>query len=191
MVSDKASLPAVVLLLLAGLAGAADTRKGLALADVVAASKPADWRQLDPENTLYIELASGRVVIELAPDFAPQHVANVKVLAREHYYDGLAVVRCQDNYVVQLADPDTEKPNVKRKIQRAKATLPPEFERTLDPKLPFTRLRDGDSYAPQVGFSGGFPMARDAKTGKMWLASGFWVNGGGGAVAGGEGRGAA
>ncbi len=183
MVSDKASLPAVVLLLLAGLAGAADTRKGLALADVVAASKPADWRQLDPENTLYIELASGRVVIELAPDFAPQHVANVKVLAREHYYDGLAVVRCQDNYVVQLADPDTEKPNVKRKIQRAKATLPPEFERTLDPKLPFTRLRDGDSYAPQVGFSGGFPMARDAKTGKMWLVHCYGMMGAGRDVA--------
>ena len=54
-------------------------------------------------------------------------VANVKALAREHYYDGLAIVRVQDNYVVQLADPDAEKPELARKIQRAQRTLPAEF----------------------------------------------------------------
>jgi len=43
----------------------------------------ADWHALDPENTLYLGLASGRVVIELAPSFAPLHVVNVKALARE------------------------------------------------------------------------------------------------------------
>jgi peptidylprolyl isomerase len=47
------------------------------MADVLAASKPDDWRALDPENTLYMDLSAGRVVIELAPTFAPQHVANV------------------------------------------------------------------------------------------------------------------
>ena len=51
--------------------------KGPTMADVLAASKPGDWRGLDPENTLYVEFASGRVVIELAPNFAPRHVANV------------------------------------------------------------------------------------------------------------------
>src|SRR6266511_1834673 len=81
-------------------------RKAPTMAGVLTASKPGDWRALDPENTLYMELASGRVVIELAPLFAPRHVANVKALAREHYYDGLAVVRVQDNYVAQWADPD-------------------------------------------------------------------------------------
>ena len=44
---------------------------GKTMADVLAASKPSDWRTLDPENTLYMELAGGRVVIELAPEFAP------------------------------------------------------------------------------------------------------------------------
>src|SRR5436309_14557039 len=70
---------------------AADTPKlePVTVASVLAKSKPADWRALDPEQTLYVELASGRVVIELAPSFAPQHVANVKVRVREHYYDGL------------------------------------------------------------------------------------------------------
>ena len=58
--------------------------KGPILIDVLTASKPTDWRPLDPENTLYLEFAGGRVVIELAPAFAPNHVANVKALAREH-----------------------------------------------------------------------------------------------------------
>jgi len=57
-------------------------RKGPTMAGILAASKPGDWRALDPENTLYVEFASGRVVIELAPDFAPRHVGNLKALAR-------------------------------------------------------------------------------------------------------------
>ena len=153
--------------------------KAPTMAGVLAASKPGDWRVLDPENTLYVEFASGRVVIELAPTFAPQHVANVKALAREHYYDGLAVVRVQDNYVVQWADPEAEKPALARKIQHAKKTLPGEFERPLDPKLPFTRLTDGDVYAREVGFSGGFPVARDPRTGRMWLVHGYGMLGAG------------
>ena len=159
------------LLMLHNSAGGADSSSGkqLILADVLAATKETDWQTLEPENTLYIDLAAGRVVIELAPNFAPLHVANVKALAREHYYDGLAIVRAQDNYVVQLADPNAEKPELARKIQNAKRTLPPEFDRSLDPKLPFTRLPDGDVYAPQVGFTGHFPLARDPKSGRMWL----------------------
>src|SRR5689334_22430860 len=93
----------------------AETNKPITMADVLANSKPADWRSIDPENTLYIELKAGRVVIELAPAFAPRHVANVKTLAREKYFDGLAIVRAQDNYVVQLADPDAEKADRARK----------------------------------------------------------------------------
>lgn len=153
------------------------------MAEILAGSKPGDWRPLPPENTLYVELPTGRVVIELAPDFAPRHVANVKALAREHYYDGLAIVRCQDNYVVQLADPEAEKPALARKIHTGSRTLPPEFERVLDPKLPFTRLPDGDVYAPEVGFSNGLPVARDAKTGKMWLVHCYGMVGAGRDVA--------
>lgn len=153
--------------------------KGPTMAAVLAASKPGDWRGLDPENTLYLELASGRVVIELAPAFAPRHVANVKALAREHYWDGLAIVRVQDNYVAQWADPDAEKPGSARKIQQAQRTLPAEFDRPLNPKLPFTRLPDGDLYAREVGFSGGFPVARDKRSGKMWLVHGYGMVGAG------------
>ncbi len=149
------------------------------MTEVLASSKPEDWRPLDPESTLYVELASGRVVIELAPAFAPRHVANVKALAREHYYDGLAIVRAQDNYVVQWADPNAEKPELARHPQKAARTLPAEFERTIDPKLPFTRLPDGDVYAPEVGFSGGFPVARDRRSGRMWLIHSYGMIGAG------------
>ena len=58
------------------------------MTNILAASQPSDWRPLDPENTIYLELASGRVVMELAPDFAPKYVANVKTLVREKYFDG-------------------------------------------------------------------------------------------------------
>jgi peptidylprolyl isomerase len=166
-------------LLLADGTFAAEPQKPSTMSEVLAASQPADWRPLDPENTLYIELPTGRVVVELAPTFAPNHVANVKTLAREHYFDGLAIVRAQDNYVVQLADPNAEKPNLKRKIKNGKATLPPEFERVVDPKVAFTRLPDGDVYAPEVGFSDSFPVARDPKSKKMWLVHCYGMLGAG------------
>lgn len=149
------------------------------MAEALAATQPGDWRSLDPDNTLYMQLASGRVVIELAPAFAPRHVANVKALVREHYYDGLAIVRVQDNYVVQWADPNAEKPGLARPIHGAQRTLPPEFDRMLDGRLPFTRLPDGDVYAPEVGFTDGFPVARDRHTGRTWLVHVYGMVGAG------------
>ncbi len=168
-----------ILLVEAALAAEPPKHRPPTAVEVLADSKPGDWRPLDPENTLYLELASGRVVIELAPVFAPRHVANVKALAREHYFDGLAIVRAQDNYVVQWGDPDAEKPERARKLQHARKTLPAEFERALDPKVPFTRLPDGDVYAREVGFCDGFPVARDKRRGKMWLVHGYGMVGAG------------
>jgi peptidylprolyl isomerase len=141
--------------------------------DVLAASTATDWRPLDPQNTLYVELPAGRVIIELAPQFAPRHAANVQVLAREGYYDGTAVVRSQDNYVVQWADPDGKRP-----IKHAQRTLAAEFERTSR-GVPFTPLVDPDTYAPEVGFSDGFPTARDPKFGRAWLVHCYGMVGAG------------
>lgn len=148
------------------------------MADVLAASKPSDWRGLDPDNTLYLELAAGRVVIELAPGFAPAHVANVKAMAREKYFDGLSILRAQDNYVVQWGDPDGDDTAKHRPLTTAKRTLRAEFDRATG-DLPFTRLPDGDVYAPEVGFSQGFPAARDPKTGRAWLAHCYGMVGAG------------
>lgn len=50
------------------------------VADVVKAAKPGEWRVPDPDNTLYLEIPTGRVVIELAPVFAPRHVANIRAI---------------------------------------------------------------------------------------------------------------
>lgn len=140
------------------------------MSDVLAVSSASDWRRIDPENTVYLDLPAGRVVIELAPAFAPNHVANVKALVREGYFDGLAVVRSQENYVAQWADPDAADEKKRRPITKAKRTLPAEFDAPLASVKPFTRLPDGDVYAPEVGFSGGFPVARDPETGRAWLA---------------------
>jgi len=146
---------------------------------ILEASQPSDWRSLDPDNTLYLELAAGRVVIELAPTYAPLHAANIKTMVRAHYFDGLAILRVQDNFVTQWGDPDADKPDKARALGKASKTLAPEFERAIDRNLPFTRLPDGDVYAPEVGFSSGMPAARDSKTGKTWLAHCYGMVGAG------------
>ena len=138
-------------------------------AEVLAASAPSDWRPLEPEDTLYVELPGGRVVIELAPAFAPRHVENVKKLVRSGYFDGLAVLRSQENYVVQWGDPKGGEEGA-RAIKGAASALPAELDRPIAAEPPFTVLLDGDVYAPEVGFSAGFPAARDPAAGRVWLA---------------------
>lgn len=177
-----ATLPfaAMTFLLLAGVAGAQTPipvptspkptpKPALApaptMAEVLARSSPEDWRALDPENVLYLDMAGGRVVIELAPDFAPKHVANIKVLARQKYFDGLAFLRSQDNYVVQWGDPSEGG----RDLGRARKSLLAELARPME-GIPFTRLADGDVYAAEVGFSKGLPTARDPQLELAWLA---------------------
>ncbi len=142
-------------------------------AEVLAASTASDWRALDPQNTLYLELSSGRVVIELMPEFAPHHVANVLALTRGRYYDGLAIVRSQDNYVVQWGDPDG-----KKSVGAAHRTLPAEFERPLR-GLSVVRLPDPDTYAPEVGFVDDFPVAADPASGRAWLVHCYGMVGAG------------
>ena len=148
-------------------------KKPPTMTDVINASKPSDWHPLDPANTLYMDFKSGRVVIELAPEFAPNHVANIKALVREGYFDGLAILRVQDNYVAQWGDPYADarsgEANQPRPIKTAKRTLKAEFTVPLNDKAPFVRLPDVDGYAAQTGFSGDFPSARDQKLGQAWL----------------------
>lgn len=139
-----------------------------AMADILAASPPTDWRPLDPHNTLYLQLPAGRVVLELAPGFAPLHAANIRTLAKEKYFDGLAIVRSHDNYVVQWGDPEEDSAKAKA-LGTAKSKLAPEFTVPITASTPFTRLADFDGYAPQVGFSNGFAAARNPKSKQTWL----------------------
>jgi peptidylprolyl isomerase len=134
--------------------------------DAVLAGAPASaWRALDPDDTLYMTLPQGRVVIELAPRFAPRYVANIRQLARQGFFNGLAIFRVQDDAVVEWGDPTDHK-----SVGLARRTVAAEFERPLR-DLPFTALPDPDTYAPQVGFSDGFPAARDPVFGRAWLVN--------------------
>jgi peptidylprolyl isomerase len=60
---------------------------------------------IDPENTLYLDLKDGRVVIEMRPDLAPKHVARIKELVRSGFYDGLTFHRVIDGFMAQTGDP--------------------------------------------------------------------------------------
>lgn len=160
------------------------------MGEVLAASKPSDWRALDPQNTLYLQLAAGRVVIELAPTFAPQTVANIKALVGEGYFNGLAVTRVQDNYVAQWGDPNAEDAHKRRSLGKAKAKVPAEFSVALGKDLAFTPLQDADGWAPQTGFVGDFPAAVDLASRRAWLVHCYGTVGVGRDVAADSGNGA-
>lgn len=148
------------------------------MAEVLAAASPADWRTPDPESTLYVDLPGGRVVIELAPSFAPAHVAQIRALARAGWYDGIPIVRVQENYVVQWGDPAADT-DARRDTGDIPRHIPAEFARAAHGLPAFTRLTDGDVYAREVGFVEGFPVARDRRRGKAWLAHCYGMVGAG------------
>jgi cyclophilin family peptidyl-prolyl cis-trans isomerase len=148
--------------------------KPLTMADILKASTAADWRSPNPDDLVYLELATGRVIIELAPDFAPNHVANIKALIRESYFDGLSINRVQESYVVQWGDPEETN---KRPMKSGKAALAAEFDRPITQGFPFTKLPDADGYAQWAGFTKGFPVARGG--GRTWLTHCYGMVGAG------------
>lgn len=155
-----------------GCAGPA-AAKPVTVADLLASAPAADWRIPDPENTLYLELPHGRVVIELAARVAPRHAANLRALARAHYFDGLAIVRVQDNYVVQWDDASHHRP-VPPQVRPAV-----ELTAAAGADARFELLPDRDVYAPEVGFVDGFPAARDPRSHLVWLAHCYGMVGAG------------
>ena len=147
--------------------------------EIIDAAPASAWRDLDPANTLYMELPAGRVVIELAPGFAPEHVANIKTMARGGFWDGLAIYRSQDNFVVQFGDAEGEEAGKAKPYPAGTKThLPAEFTRDASGAR-FDKLPDRDGYAPEVGFIDGFPAARDPKAGKAWMAHCYGMLGAG------------
>ena len=153
------------LFILSGIFGATSVvAQPVTVSDLLAATHAEDWRTPDPDNTLYLQLPGGQVVIELAPRVAPLHVANIKTLARAHYFDGLAIVRVQDNYVVQWDDAEHHRP-----VPAGVHPVAPEFTAAAGANKRFEPLPDHDEYAAEVGFLDGFPAARD-RSGTVWLA---------------------
>lgn len=72
---------------------------------LVTSTVAANAQDLDLENTLYMDLDHGRVVIRLRPDLAPGHVARIKELAREGFYDGTPFHRVIEGFMAQGGDP--------------------------------------------------------------------------------------
>ena len=147
--------------------------------EIIDAAPASAWRDLDPANTLYMELPTGRVIIELAPGFAPEHVANIKTMAKGGFWDGLTIYRSQDNFVVQFGDAEGEEAGKAKPYPTGTRTrLPAEFTRSTEGAR-FDKLPDIDGWAPQVGFIDGMPAARDPKAGKAWITHCYGVLGAG------------
>lgn len=77
----------------------------LSLFVLIAFSFSAQAQDMDLENTLYMDLKNGRVVIQMRPDLAPQHVARIKQLTREGFYDGTVFHRVIRGFMAQGGDP--------------------------------------------------------------------------------------
>ena len=141
--------------------GAAPAPKLLTPNDVVAQSPTSAWKAISADDLMVIDLANGgRVIVQLAPAFAPVHVANIKALARGKYWDGATVYRVQDNYVAQWGLNESDKPWP----PGVTAKPPAEYTRPLK-GLKITPLGSPDAYAPGAGFADGWPVAYNAKAG--------------------------
>jgi len=148
----------------AAVLGAAPAKKPTP-GDIISGAPASAWRTIDADDLMVMNLATGgRIVVQLAPDFAPVHVANVKALARGNYWDGAAIYRVQDNYVAQWGLNESDRP------WPAGVTVKPPAEYTRALKgLAIKPLGYPDAYSPGVGFWQGWPVAYNAMAGSANL----------------------
>ena len=125
--------------------------------EIVAQAPASAWLAIPADDLLVMQMASGgQVVIQLAPAFAPVHVANIRGLARANWWDKAAIYRVQDNYVVQWGKNESEDPLPSGVVEKP----PAEYARPLS-GLPIHPLGYPDAYAPLAGYSLGWPVAFD------------------------------
>ncbi len=143
------------------LMGAAPPKKLPTPNDVVAAAPASAWKTIPADDLMVLDLANGgRIVIQLAPAFAPVHVNNIKLLARGGYWNDATIYRVQDNYVAQWGLNESDKPWPAGVV----AKPPAEYTRRLK-GLTIKPLGSPDPYAPGAGFADGWPVAYSAKAG--------------------------
>ena len=123
---------------------------------------PALWRRVDPENLLVMELANGRVAIELYPEIAPRSVARMKELVRAGFYDGLSFYRVVENFVAQGGIGEGSPAHRRQPPLKAEFTFPAARAR------PFTRVEAPETFAPETGFWRSLPIGRDRAQGQAW-----------------------
>jgi peptidylprolyl isomerase len=116
-----------------------------------AAPGPADWRTPDPNDVLVIDTNKGRILVEMIPEAAPQHVARMRELAHENFFDGLRFFRVIEDFMDQTGDPQnsgqggSSKPNV-----------PAEFTFRRGADLPFVMA--ADQTVAEIGFVKSLPV---------------------------------
>ena len=116
----------------------------------------AAWRDLDPENTLNITTKYGIFVIEMAPEFAPKHVGQIKKLARQGFYDYLSFHRVIDGFMNQTGDPRGDGTG-----DSGLPDIPAEFTFRRSPKMSVTLVGRELTSEGEVdtGFYKAFPVA--------------------------------
>jgi peptidylprolyl isomerase len=134
---------------------AAPPPKKLTPTEIAAAAPASAWRAIPAEDLMVMTLdGSARVVVQLAPAFAPVHAANIRKFATSGYWEGAAVYRVQDNYVAQWGINEA-----KRALSSGAVAHPP-HEYWRKPKgLTITPLGSPDPYAKSAGFADGWPVA--------------------------------
>lgn len=142
---------------------AKDNAKNLSPGEIVKQAPANHWQEIDPNNTLYIELESGRVIVELNPLLAPNHSEQFRKLAKEDFYKGLNFYRFVENFVAQGGDMLE-----KRKVKNAKATIKSERIHQAAKPLEVTYLTSGDGYTKDVGFINGFAIGADKAHNQYW-----------------------
>jgi peptidylprolyl isomerase len=127
------------------------------------AAKDPVWREVDPDNLVFMELYEGLVTIELNPLFAPKTVEQFRKLVQEKFYDGLSFYRVVDGFVAQGGDGSDlgELSNV--------PLIDAEFEVEWSEDFSFTLVQEADLFAPETGFIDGFAVGRDPSENSAWL----------------------
>jgi peptidylprolyl isomerase len=122
------------------------------------------WREVEPENLVVMDINHGRILLELAPAFAPKHVERFRALVRAKFYDGQSFYRVIDGFVAQggIGEGDDKK-------TPEWPALAAEFERPINDDVAFSKLGSPDLFADEVGHVDGFPVGRDWKSGSMWI----------------------
>jgi peptidylprolyl isomerase len=138
----------------------------LSSAEVINQSHQDEWRGLDLDNSLYIKLESGTVIVELEPIHTPNHVKNTKALVREGLFDNTQFYRVIDGFVAQ-GGPET----IEDDYQPAHGTLTiaSEFSAQFDEPLEFYELESNDGYADRVGYYNGFAIGQSNDQKESWL----------------------
>ena len=127
----------------------------------IASAAAPDWRDVSPENLILVETAHGDIVIELNPDFAPNHAAQFRQLVRDDVYNGARFYRVIDAFVAQggLQDDVAIAPY---------PTLTNENDRPIS-EAAFVPLGNPDLFAPMVGHIDGFAVGRSDSLQAEWL----------------------